>query len=97
MVEEDKFFRSALHHNVHREIRIGHLLFNGALQAAAARRGVEEEIVIRIGIKRSEEWNALDVIPVKVGEEDVRVDGPILVLLQELLAQIAEAGATVKD
>src|SRR6266404_6152993 len=58
---------------------------------------MEEEVIIRAGVKRSEEGDALNVVPMKMGKKNVRVNGTVLVLLDQLLAQIAEAGAAVEN
>src|SRR5205085_7602174 len=60
--------------HVDREVRIGHLLFDRALQSAAAAGRVEEEVIVRICIKRKKERDALDVVPMEMREEDVRVN-----------------------
>src|SRR6266404_7355428 len=58
---------------------------------------MEEEVVVRAGVKRSEEGDTLNVVPMEMGEKDVRVNGTVLVFLDQLLAQIAEAGAAVEN
>lgn len=79
------------------EVGVGHLLLNGALQATSAAGGVEEKIVVGVLIKRLKEWNALDVIPVKVGEKDVGIDGGGTALGHEAFAEITESGSAIKD
>ena len=83
--------------HVHRKVRIGHLFFDGPLQSAATAGGMEEKIVVRVGIKRKEEWNALNVVPMKVRQKNVSVDGSILMLGVKLLAQITKAGAAIEN
>ena len=82
--------------HVHREIRVRHLLFDGALQAAAAAGGVKEEVIVPALVQRPEEGDALDVVPVKMRDEDVRVDGLAAEFGAQRLAQIAEAGAAIE-
>jgi len=59
--------------HIHRKIRIGHLIFDGSPEAAAAVAGVEEEKAIGILIQWSEEWYALNVIPVKMRKKDMGI------------------------
>src|SRR5579872_5694781 len=79
------------------EVGVAHLLFDRALQATAAARRVKEEIIVRIGIQRSEERDALNMIPVEMGKKDVRMHRLFAVFLQQLFAQIPESGAAVED
>jgi len=88
--------------HVHGEIGIGHLLFQSLLQPARAAGGVKDERIIAVVIERREKRDALDVVPVKVGEKNVRVDGlpafaAYRVFLRELFAQVSETGAAVED
>jgi hypothetical protein len=82
--------------HVHGEIRLVHLLFQHTLQAAGAAGGVKEKPVLGVIVKRGEEGDALDVVPVKVGDEDVGRDAGTGVVAQPF-AQIAQAGAAVED
>src|SRR3954447_1263051 len=58
---------------------------------------MEEEVIVRAGVERSEKRNALDVVPMKMRKENVRMDGPVLVFLDQLLSQVSEPGAAVED
>src|SRR5437016_12052438 len=82
--------------HIDREIGVGHLFFNGALQAARAIRGVEKKMAFAVGVKGREKWNALDVVPVEMREKDVRGNGSSVGFLHELLAEIAKAGSAIK-
>jgi len=95
-------------HLVHLDgkIGIGHLLFQRGLQAARLVGRVEDEGVIAVAIKRREKRDALNVVPVKVREKNVRGDrvfsASVLrvlraLFLDKLFAQIAKAGAAIKD
>ena len=82
---------------VHREVRRGHLLFHHALQAAGPAGGVKGEAILGIFIERAEEGDALDVVPVKVRNEDVGRDGLAVGLAFQLLAEATEAGTAVEN
>src|SRR5467141_1613878 len=58
---------------------------------------MEEEVIIRTGVKRSEERDALNVVPMEMGKKNVRVNGTVLVFLYELLSQVPEAGPAVEN
>src|SRR5215469_126993 len=59
---------------VNRKIWGGHLLLNHSLQAACPIRCVEQKTTLSLIIERPEERNTLDVIPMKMRNEDVRQD-----------------------
>jgi len=83
--------------HIHGEVRVGHLAFQGALQALVFKAvGIKEELVAGT-VKGFEEGDALDVVPMKVREEDAGVDGALAELAFEGAAQEAEAGAAVKE
>src|SRR5436305_2910914 len=79
------------------EVRVHHLLFQRALQPAAAAGGVEKEKVIGIVVERAEEWDSLDVVPMKVGDEDVRVHRLTFRLPQHLFSEHTEACAAIEN
>ena len=88
--------------HVDREIWVGHLLFKSLLQATGAAGRVKNERALAIVIQRREKRDALDVVPVKVREKNVRVDGMAVlsissVLLGKLFAQVAESSAAIKN
>jgi hypothetical protein len=58
---------------------------------------VKEEIVVRVFIQGLKKGDALNVIPMEMGEKYMGVDGIGAVLEHEALAQIAEAGAAIED
>jgi hypothetical protein len=63
---------------------------------------VKDERAVAVVIQWLEKRDALDVVPVKVGKENMGVDWVAVlaissVLQGELLAQIAESGATIKN
>ena len=83
--------------HVDREVRVGHLLFQGLLHAAVVELvGVKEELVLRV-VERREEGDALDVVPVVVGQEDAGLDGLLAELFFQRVAERADAGAAVED
>ena len=88
------------------KIGIGHLLFQSGLQAARLVGRVKDEGVIAVAIERREKRDALDVVPVKVREKNVCGDRVLSasvvcvlrgLLLDQLFAQIAEAGAAIEN
>src|SRR5262249_25901126 len=83
--------------HVHRKIWIRHLFFERALEPARPAGGMKDERTALALIQRREEGNALNVVPMKVREENVRVERLAVGFLLQLLAQIAKPGATVKD
>ena len=48
-------------------------------------------------VKRAEEGNSLDVIPVKVGDEDVGGKGTVAEFALEFASEDTESGAAIKD
>ena len=60
--------------HIHGKVRIGHLTFNGVLQLGARpQHGMEHELVAPL-VKRQEERDSLDVVPMKVGEKKRSLD-----------------------
>ena len=55
------------------------------------------ETVFRAVIERAEERNSLNMVPVKMGDENVGANGAAFEFTMELLAQRAEPGAAVED
>src|SRR5437868_12644382 len=82
--------------HIDREVRIRHLLLDRPLQSSRAARRVKEEVILRRIIERSEERYTLEVVPVEVRDEDVRVKGFSGELLAELLAEVAESGSAIQ-
>src|SRR5215472_14439920 len=86
-------------HLVHldRKIRIRHLLFQGPLQPTRSAGRVKDERALVIVVERSKKRNALDVVPVEVGEKNVRRKRLSAGFLLQVLAEDAEAGAAIKN
>src|SRR5256885_15096151 len=57
---------------------------------------MKEEIIVLARVERSKKRNALNVVPVEMRKEDVGVDRLALGFLDELLAQVAKAGAAIE-
>src|SRR5208337_1905944 len=83
--------------DIHREIGRGHLIGQDLFEAAHPAGALEEEAALRICIQRAEEWHALNMVPMKVRNEDVRGKGAVAELALQLLTEHAESGAAVKD
>ena len=83
--------------HVYGEIWVGHLLFQRLLQTARAAGRVKDERALAVVIQRRKKRDALDVVPVKVRKKNVRVDGVAIPFLGEMLAQVAESGAAIKN
>jgi hypothetical protein len=83
--------------HVHGKVRRRHLFFHHSLERAKAAGGVKGETVFRIVVERSEEGNALNVVPVKVRNEDVGPDRLVRGVALELLPERTQSGATVED
>src|SRR5216683_192908 len=81
------------------EVGGGHLLVHYLLQAADAARAMKKKLAVGTVIQWTKEWNALDVVPVKVRNEDVSGQGELLLskFVLQLLPQNAKAGATIKN
>src|SRR6266481_5261372 len=58
---------------------------------------MEEEIVFWIVVQRQKEWDALNVVPVKMRDENVGDHRFPARPFAQLLAKIAEAGSTVEN
>src|SRR5581483_7062858 len=58
---------------------------------------MERKAIFGIVVKRAKEWNALNVIPVKVRDKDVRADGSSQELAGQCFPQAAKAGAAVEN
>src|SRR5579872_677606 len=85
---------------IHREVRVSHLRLEDALQAVAAEEigpeAIEVKGVLR-GVKRSKKRDALNMIPMIVGDEDMRADGVLTRRGGPAVAEHAEAGAAIED
>ncbi len=85
---------------VHRKIRARKLRFEHLAKAVRAQilrlKTVEVEFVLRFK-KRSEEGKALNVVPVVVRYEDVRVDTALPMRLCPEIPQHSHAGAAIED
>src|SRR6185312_4865520 len=83
--------------HINGEVGRRHLLFHHPLQSASAARGVERKTVFRVLVERTEKRDALNVVPVKMGDKDVCTYRLISRVALELLAQCAKSGTTVED
>jgi hypothetical protein len=54
------------------------------------------EVAFAVAIEWSEKGDALNVVPVKMREENMRGHGVAVGLLHQRLSQIAESGAAIK-
>src|SRR6185312_3925210 len=95
---EELAFRGHLAH-VHRKVGIGHLAFNRILQTAIAAGGMEVERVAVILVKRAEERNSLNMVPMEMRDENVRLYGCLgrVRELGEMLAENAKSGTAVEN
>ncbi len=83
--------------DIHREVRRGHLIGEHLFEAAHPAGALEEEAALRIHIQRAEEGHALNMVPMKVRDEDVGGKGAVAEFALQLLSEDAESGAAVKD
>src|SRR5580700_7679136 len=74
-----------------------HLFGHDLLQAAGAVGRVKEELTLGAFVERAEERHALNVVPVKVGDEDVGREGLLAELALQFVAEAAKAGATIEN
>ena len=85
-------------HDVHvdRKIRVGHLAFDRSLDLAAlALCGVEKEEVHSL-VQGQEEWNALDMVPVEMSQENVAEDGFFAELTEKALSKRSQPAPAVQ-
>src|SRR5439155_5379364 len=59
--------------------------------------GVKEKTIFRPVIKRAKEWNALDVIPVKMRNKDVSCNRAAVEFVSELLTEATKSCAAVEN
>ena len=83
--------------NVHGEIGCRHLISKYLFEAPSSARAFEQKAAFRIHIQRPKERHALNVIPVKVGDEDVGRKRTVAKFALQLLAKHAETGAAIED
>src|SRR5579863_2000835 len=55
------------------------------------------EAVLTVVVKRPEEWNSLNMVPVEMGYEDEGRNGPSVEFVAERLSHHAEAGAAIEN
>src|ERR1039458_4723718 len=79
------------------EVRCGHLIGQHLFEAACSGGALEEKAVLRIRIERTEERHALNMVPMKVRDEDVGGKRPVAEFALQLLAEHAESGTAVED
>ena len=58
---------------------------------------MEEEVVVFLLVEWRKERDSLDVVPVEVGDEYMRLDRLLVKFFAQLLAEITETGAAVED
>ena len=56
-----------------------------------------KKTVFGLVIQRAKKWNALNVVPMEVGDENVSTNVAAVEFGAQLLSQGTEAGATVED
>src|ERR1700683_1688046 len=81
----------------HGKVRRSHLIGQDLLETASSRGTLKEKTVLRVGIQRTEERHPLNVIPMKVRDEDVGGKWLVAEFSLQLLAEHAESGAAVED
>src|SRR5271155_1186285 len=81
----------------HGKVRRRHLIAQDLFQAASAVGALKKEPVLRVGIQRTEKRHALNVVPVKVRNEDVRGKRLFPKLTLQLLAEHAESRTAIED
>lgn len=96
-VQIEEVARRAHGAHVHWKVRVDHLAFHRSLQLEPFAQNRVEKERIAFPIKRSKEGNALNMIPVEVGHEDVPVHGVFAELAQETLAARAQATTAVQN
>src|SRR5438270_1231648 len=82
---------------IHRKVRRRHLLGHDLLKAASARGGMKNEFAVRAVVERTKEGHALDVIPMKVRDENMRGERLLGEFLFKCMAQHAESSAAIED
>jgi hypothetical protein len=55
------------------------------------------KIALAVTVERRKKWNPLNVVPMKVGKKNMCAHRVPVGFLDQLLAQIAKAGAAVED
>src|SRR5438270_3384676 len=81
--------------HVHREVRGSHLFVEYSLQVPRATGRVEYETRLGIVVKRPKKWNALDVIPMEVGDKKMSKLRGSLAL--PVIAKYPDSGAAIED
>ena len=95
-----KFARRRHRGNVHREIRMGHLRFEDLFQAVRPEEPRAKTVkveAVALRIERRKKRNPLDVVPVVVGDEDMRLGGLRSVRSHPAVPEHAQPGAAVQD
>src|SRR5581483_9038545 len=82
---------------IHRKVGRLHLLRHDLFQAGLAAGRVKVKLAVGALVERAEEGDALDVIPVEVGDKNVSGKGSVTELALQFSSEHAEAGAAVKD
>ena len=85
---------------IDREVGMGHLRLEDALQAVAAQEFRSKTVKVKsilCRIKRRKERNALNVVPVVVGDEDMRVRQSCPVAAAKRFPSMRKPGAAIQD
>src|SRR5580704_963621 len=81
----------------HGKVRCSHLLFQHPLQAASSARRMKMKTVLGVVIERTKKRNPLNVVPMKVGEENVGRNRTAVELMAQRLSQHPKSGAATED
>lgn len=81
----------------HRKVGRGHLLFEHALQAASSAGAMKDEPVFRFLVQGAEKRKALDVVPVKMRDENMSVDGAGTEFMAQAHAEGAETSSAIEN
>jgi len=79
------------------KVRRRHLIRKNLFQVADAAGALKQKPVLRIGIQRPEERHALNVVPMKMRNENVRGKRTVAEFALQLPAEHAKAGAAIED
>jgi hypothetical protein len=94
----DVFPRTGEFRHIDWEIRIGNdsrKRIHDEIGVATSGK-VKRKVVAGV-VQRTKEWNALDVIEVKVAEEDMSANGLIAEFLLQLLSKQPDSGAAIEN
>ncbi len=81
----------------HGKVRRGHLIGQHLLEMARSRGALKEKTILRVRIQRAEERHALNVIPMKVRNENVGGKWLLAEFALQLLSEHAESGTAIEN